>query len=55
MKCKNCDHTLMKVSNKKGALNSLFNGDIVHKNIGQEWAVICRVKRCGCLKPKVSE
>ncbi len=54
MKCKNCGHTLIKITNANGIVNKLFNGDIVHKNIGHpKWAMICRVKKCGCLKPEV--
>lgn len=58
MKCKNCGHTIQRVSHQKDAVLRLFNGQLVHKNIGgyrdkrKTWAVICRVKRCGCMKPE---
>lgn len=58
MKCKNCRHIIEKVSRQKDMVKSLFNGEIVHSNIGspkfkgKSWAVICRVKKCGCLKPE---
>lgn len=46
----------MKVSHQKDKVYKLFNQEIVHKNIGSnKWAVICRVKKCGCLKPEIEE
>ena len=53
MKCKNCGHLLHKVTHQKGTVSKLFNGEIVHKNGKREWAVYCRVNKCGCLKPEV--
>lgn len=56
MKCKNCGHTVIKLFNQKDRIGRLFNGQWVHKNIGHsKWAVICRVKKCGCLKPEPIE
>lgn len=52
-KCKNCGHSIIKVSHQKGIVNKLFNGMICHRNIGHpKWAVICRIKKCNCLKPE---
>lgn len=56
VKCIVCNHTLHFVKNEKGKVNRLFNGQIVHKNIGHsKWAVICRIKKCGCLNPKETQ
>jgi len=58
MKCKNCGHTIEKVSRQKDIVKRLFNGQLVHSNKGhpkhkgKSWAKICRVKKCGCLKPE---
>lgn len=61
MKCKNCGHTIEKVSKQKDVIKKLWNGKWVHSNIkglkdrGKRWAQICRVKNCGCLKPEPME
>lgn len=48
--CKNCDHKICMVKYEKGSVKKLFNGNICHSNGRKEWAVICRVNKCGCLK-----
>lgn len=51
IKCVNCNHLLTLVRNRKGIVDRHFNGMLLHKNGLQKWAVICRVKNCGCLEP----
>ena len=52
-KCKNCGHQICLISKEKNMVNKLFNGQIVHANGRHEWAVICRVGKCGCMKPEI--
>ena len=54
-KCKKCGHQVCKVTHEKGVVNKLFNGAVCHANIGRKWAVVCRVKKCGCLKPELKD
>lgn len=58
MKCKNCEHTLVIQKGRKDIVAKLFNGQLLHKNVGHynkgmpDYAPICRSGKCGCLKPE---
>ena len=50
--CAKCGHKICMVKYEKNIVDKLSNGEIKHSKGNKVWAVICRVNRCGCLKPQ---